>query len=279
MITWDRLVAMNQHYKNFTLDYFLDMQQRLGVQNIELWMSMQHFPLDSVTYGDCRVLLKKLSQRNLKVVCATFPSCDFQYQYGCPSREYQKKCIDYFKNGLEAAQTLGAKIATANSGWGYWNASEEEGLKATKEILGQVVSFAEKQDMTIVIETLTADESHLVNNMHKLKSLKDEINSPALKVMIDTVAMMDAGETMDEWFDLFGDDIRHMHFIDGKGSWDHLAWGDGTYPLESFIKTIEGNHYTGYLSQELITESYLREPAKADENNLCVLNKYIEKSC
>lgn len=275
MIKRNRLVAMNQHYKYFSLDYFLDTQQRLGIKNIELWMSMQHFPLDSVTYGDCRQLLKKLSRRNLQIVCATFPSCDFQYQYSCQNKEYRKKCIRYFLNGLEAAEALGARIVTANSGWGYWNQKEDEGMKAGIEVLEQVTAAAEKKQMSIALETLTSDETNLIDNMHKLKDLKEIIRTPALKVMIDTVAMMEAGETMEEWFQMFGADIAYMHFIDGKRSWEHLAWGDGEYPLEAFLKTMDQYGYEGYLSQELITQSYLTDPAGVDEKNLCVLNKYI----
>lgn len=276
MIKRNRLVAMNQHYKNFSLDYFLDAQQKLGIKNIELWMSMQHFPLDSVTYGDCRKLLKKLHQRNLNIVSATFPSCDFQYQYSCQEKEYRKKCINYFLKGLEAAESLGAQIVTANSGWGYWNRDEHEGLQATIEVLEAVTAAAEKRKLTVVLETLTADESNLVNRMHKLKELKDRLDTPALKIMIDTVAMMQAGETMEAWFQMFGRDITYMHFVDGKRSWEHLAWGDGEYPLEQFLEIMEQYEYTGYLSQELITESYLKDPLRADEKNLCALNKYIE---
>ena len=32
-----QLVNMNQHYRRFSLDYFLDCQQRLGIRQIELW--------------------------------------------------------------------------------------------------------------------------------------------------------------------------------------------------------------------------------------------------
>ena len=41
-----QLVNMNQHYRRFSLDYFLDCQQRLGVEQIELWCGAAHFWLD-----------------------------------------------------------------------------------------------------------------------------------------------------------------------------------------------------------------------------------------
>lgn len=275
MIDAGRIVAMNQHYKNYSIDFFLDTQERLGIKNIELWMSMQHFPLDCISYGDCKTFLSKLSSRHLNLVAATLPSCDFQYQYACQSKEYRSKTIEYFKNGIDAAAELGAGIVTCNSGWGYFNETFNEGIKATKEIISQVAYHAEKRKVTLVMETLTSEETNLINNRFKLKTFIEEINSSALKVMIDTVAMYQNGENMEQWFELFGSDIKYMHFIDGGMSWEHLAWGDGIYPLEEMLDTISKYGYKGYISQELITESYLKNPQEVDKRNLCVLNKLL----
>lgn len=38
--------VMNQHYQRYSLDYFLDAQQRIGFTSIELWCGAQHFWLD-----------------------------------------------------------------------------------------------------------------------------------------------------------------------------------------------------------------------------------------
>lgn len=35
--------VMNQHYQRYSLDYFLDAQQRIGFTSIELWCGAQHF--------------------------------------------------------------------------------------------------------------------------------------------------------------------------------------------------------------------------------------------
>lgn len=275
MVDKSKIVAMNQHYKNYSIDCFLDVQERLGVRNIELWMSMQHFPLDYVSYGDCKALKKKLSARDLQIVAATFPNCDFQYQYGCQPKEHRKKCIGYFKQGINAAVELGAKVVTCNSGWGYYNKSFDEGIAATKEIISEVSYYAEQKNVILAMETLTPEETNLIDDMYKLKSFIDDISSPALKVMIDTVAMCQAGETMEQWFAMYGDDIRHMHFIDGGNSWEHLAWGDGVYSLNEMLDVMRKYGYDGFISQELITDDYLKCPWDVDERNLCLLNKSL----
>ena len=45
-----QLVNMNQHYRRFSLDYFLDCQQRLGIRQIEL----RRLPLLAGPRGDRR---------------------------------------------------------------------------------------------------------------------------------------------------------------------------------------------------------------------------------
>ncbi len=87
------------------------------------------------------------------------------------------------------------------------------------------------------MESLRPQESQLVVTLADAKRMHDEVNHPNLKVMIDTTAMGVAGETIDEWFDTFGDEIIHMHFIDGN-PYGHLIWGDGNHPLGEWIDTV-----------------------------------------
>ena len=79
-----------------------------------------------------------------------------------------------------------------------------------------------------------------------------------------------AGETLEEWFQAFGKDLIHMHFIDGfikKRTYDHLAWGDGEFPLAEMVRCMEKYEYTGYLTQELEYEAYYGNPAEAERKN------------
>lgn len=76
-----QLVNMNQHYRRFSLDYFLDCQQRLGIRQIELWCGASHFWLDHEGTGDVPALKQKLREHDVRVVSVTAPSIAYQYQY------------------------------------------------------------------------------------------------------------------------------------------------------------------------------------------------------
>lgn len=102
----------------------------------------------------------------------------------------------------------------------------------------------------------------------------DEVNHPNLKAMIDTTAMGVAGETIDQWFDILGEDIIHMHFIDGN-PYGHLIWGDGTHDLKEFLSALKRHNYTGYLGQEITEFDYFNDPAAADLRNMKAYEPYI----
>ena len=76
-----QLVNMNQHYRRFSMDFFLDCQQRLGIGQIELWCGAAHFWLDHTGYDDISALRAKLRAHGVRVVSVTAPSIAYQYQY------------------------------------------------------------------------------------------------------------------------------------------------------------------------------------------------------
>lgn len=267
-ISPDQIVVMNQHYKKHSITYFLDCMERLGISNLELWMSMPHFPVDRASYGDCQKLSRQLRARGQKIVCATVPSCDFQGQYGMPQKAFREHVIGYFTNGIRAAEELGAEYVTVNSGWGYYDLPREEGLKNTIEILGRLSAETEKRGLTMVMETLTREESKLVCNIEQLREVREAVGSKALKVMVDTAAMNDADETMEDWFEAFGDDVRYMHFIDADISWYHYRWGEGRLNLHNIVETMNRYGYESYLAQELIIDDYLDDPFSVDQMNI-----------
>ena len=95
-------------------------------------------------------------------------------------------------------------------------------------------------------------------------------------MMVDTIAMGAAGETLEDWFKAFGDAIVHMHFLDGD-PYVHAIWGDGNYPLEAMLQVLNDKGYWGYLVQEVADSRYFGDPAKADLENMKVLARFIQE--
>lgn len=153
--------VMNQHYQRYSLDYFLDAQQRIGFTSIELWCGAQHFWLDDQHYDDVQSLLRKVQRRGLEVVSLTCPSFCFQYQYAPFSPEVADYCLFYFKKGLAVAEDLGCTVMTVNSGWGCMDRPRQESWNASCELLRQLAEEAEQRHITLALESLRQDETDL----------------------------------------------------------------------------------------------------------------------
>ncbi|MEA4988960.1 MAG: sugar phosphate isomerase/epimerase family protein [Anaerovorax sp.] len=270
----EQIVGMNQHYRRFSFDYFLDCQQKLGVQNIELWCGSSHFWLDHQGYGDITLLKRKLEDHNMKIVSVTSPSCAYQYQYASQEPDGLKKSFQYFKNGIRLAAQLEAKCVVVNSGWGYWNEDPDVMWERSRENLRKLAEVAAEEGVYLVMESLRTDESNIVNSLQTSKKMYDEVNHPNLKMMVDTIATGAAGESLTDWFETFGKDLIHMHFLDGD-PYVHNAWGDGNTPLESQLQVLNDWAYEGYLVQEIADESYFSDPFAADIKNIRVLERFI----
>lgn len=273
LIHREQIAVMNQHYQNFSLDYFLDAQQRIGFCSIELWCAAQHFWLDDQRYADVQVLQRKVQQRGLQVVSLTCPSFSYQYQYAPLSPQTRTYCLNYFKKGLQVAEDLGCHIMTVNSGWGLLDCPEEA-WNASCELLQNLAEEAERRNVQLALESLRNDETNLVYNLCRTKKMVQEVDRPALRVMVDTIASGASGETLEDWFKTFGENLIHMHFLDGN-PYVHNIWGDGNYPLEQMLQCLQRNAYTGYLVQEIADERYFLDPVAADRKNFQVLSRFF----
>ncbi len=270
-----QLVNMNQHYRRFSLDYFLDCQQRLGIEQIELWCGASHFWLDHEGWGDVQRLKQQLQTHNVRVVSLTAPSMAYQYQFAAQEPENLEYSYRYFSNGIRLAAALGADRMTINSGWGYLNENHATMWNRCRDHLGRLCRVAEREGVYLVMESLRDDESNLVYNLESARQMFKEIDHPNFKMMVDNIATGAAGESLADWFDVFGEDLIHMHFLDGD-PWLHNVWGDGNTSLIEQISIMENHCFTGYLVQEVADEHYFSDPYAADRRNFRILEQFVE---
>lgn len=270
-----QLVNMNQHYRRFSLDYFLDCQQRLGFQQVELWCGASHFWLDHTGYDDVSALKAKLRDHNVRVVSLTAPSIAYQYQYASQEPEHLAYSFRYFSNAIRLASELEADRVVVNSGWGYQGEDEPAMWERCRDHLGRLCQVAQPLGVKLVMESLRDDESNLVYDLERAKQMYQEICHPSLKMMVDNIATGAAGETLEDWFQAFGPDLIHMHFLDGD-PWLHNIWGDGNTSLSQQIEIMDRWNYEGYLVQEVADEHYFSDPFEADRKNLRVLERFLK---
>ncbi len=262
MIDIDKIVGMNFNYAQYSFNYFLDSMKRLGISNIELWGASPHFYLNDLKLSDIKEIKKEIVTRRLKVICFTPEQCVYPINLAAKESVIRERSIKYFKKSLEACCKLESPLLLVTPGWGYRNEPINEAWLRCKESLSYLAIKAEKKGIKLVLEPLTPQESNLINTASSLKKMITEVNSPYLKGMIDTIPMALTGEGLEDYLKEFGEDIIHMHFIDGSPK-GHLAWGDGVLPLEEYLEDIVKYQYSGYLTLEITDRSYFLEPELA----------------
>ncbi len=276
LIDISRISVLSLHYNNYTLDYFLDCQAKLGIKNVELLSAHQGLWMDEYGYQDPAPIRRKLEDRGLSCPVFTPENCAYGYQFAAKEPEAIDRTFRYFANGIRFGAELGAKILEANSGWGYWNEPEEEGFKRSAEMHSRLAEVAKEYGMTIACESLRPQETRIGYRLDQIKRLFDTVNHPNFKVMIDLTAMCVQGESVQRWFDTFGaENIIHSHFQDCD-PYGHYVWGDGKQNLHDMLCAFLDNGYTGLFSQELTDGSYFADPFYHDQRNMRNLRMYTE---
>ena len=278
MLKGKQVAGMNQMYRFYTFSYFLECMEKTGFESIELWLGAPHFWIDTMGYFQCLEKKREIQSRHLQVVSACVPSMAYQYQYGYGNGEYQERSFHFYENGIKAAAAMGAKVVVVNSGFRELSVSFEEGVKGPAQLLNRLGEIAGREGIVLAVESLTGDESNIACSLERTQKLIQMADTPYVKAMVDTVAVSFAKETIEDWFKAFGKDLCHMHFIDGfmeRPTYDHLVWGDGEFPLASFVRCLEKYGYEGYLTQELEYEAYYGDPAEAERRNWKALSLYF----
>lgn len=271
----DRLSELNIHYDNYTLDYFLDAMAELEISNVELLAGHQGVWADAGGFTEPKALLQKLRERELRCPIITPENCCYAYEIDVKEPLLREKTYAYFANVMRLGKELGAGFMEVNAGRGYWNESPEEARKRAADMLYRLAELAETLDMTLVCESLRPQETIFAWTLPQMKLLYDMVDHPRFKMMIDTTAMCVAGETIDQWFDVFGrENILHTHFQDCD-PYGHRIWGEGTQELNGFLKALYDNGYQGLLSQELTVRDYYKDPMSYDRRNVANLRQYL----
>ncbi|UUZ81197.1 TIM barrel protein [Paenibacillus sp. P26] len=253
--------VMNYNYQRYPFEYFLDSMVRLGVKAIELWAAEPHLYVEDLPPSELSRVRNEIKRRDLEVVCFTPEQCVYPVNIAAREERLRRRSIEYFRKSIHAAASLESPLLLVVPGSGFYNEPKKEGFKRSCESLQILGEEAGKAGITIVMETRSPMGTNLVNNLADLRQLVDEVGSPHVKPMLDTVPMYMAGESVEMYLSEFGDDLRHIHFCDGDGKGgSNMAVGDGVFPMQHYWDVLSRSGYKGYLTLELVVNRYYLEP-------------------
>ncbi len=278
-ITMDDVAVMSVQYVQHTFDYYVKSMERCGLKNVDMWGGAPHYcRLDYNSSMEAaraiRELRKKMEDHGLKTVIYTPETLGYPYSYSSDNIALRARTIDFMKAACEDALEFGTNRVFLNTGCYPRDLDRENGLANTIDSFRRLSEYAGKMGITLMLEQLQPYESNLCINIHDMKRIVEAVDSPALNICVDLVAMEVAEETLSQYFECFQDKIQWIHYSDSY----HMILGDGVYgkeKLKGYIDTLEKYSYSGCLDLEINDSIYWEDPHNSIQRSVDYLKEIL----
>lgn len=270
----DQVAAMNLHYVFYPLRRFLDAVEAAGIANVDLWGGMPHMYAEDATPSEVKGVRDEIRRRGLRLVCFTPEQCIYPVNIAAAEATTRTRSIQYFRKNLDIAADLEVGQVLVTSGWGYRSETIAAAWSRSRDGLSELADMARERGLTLLLEHLQPTESNLVVDLPTTIAMVSEVGAGNLAVCVDTVAMTVAGETLDDWYTAFGPRLARIHLNDGNPT-GHLAWGDGTLPLDDYVAALRKHRYEGGISLEIAASRYFTDPDAATRTGISTLRSAL----
>ena len=266
-----QLSGSNFSYQHRPLEECFDDLAALGRTAVELWGIAPQLHVPWLGDAEARAVRRAAAARGLEIVCFTPEQVMYPVNIASPDGRLRAESIAMFRRAAELAVEFGAPKLFLTPGRGFEGDSEGAAAAAgagaawrrSVDALGEIASYAGRLGLECLLEPLQRVESNLVNSAADAARALADVGASNLGVALDTVAMAVASDTVDDYFSLLGDRVRHVHLIDGAPA-GHLAWGDGELPLARILRSLDHHGYGGWMTVELFGDGgYALDPRPA----------------
>jgi protein FrlC len=272
-----QLIGANFSFQHFPFEKVAVVLRDLGFKELELWGIAPH--LDLFCSNDQRVEQVRtiLADNGLSTRCYTPEQVLYPINIASGDLTFRQKSIDLFFRAADIAAALGAKYLFLTSGRGFEDEHAEKGWERSVEAIDLIAHRASRNGLRCLLEPLQRVESNLIFNANGIARMLDDVSRDNIDVVLDTVAMASAGDTVSDYLEKFGDRLAHIHIVDGTPT-GHLVWGDGNLPLAGYVDDLAAAGYRGTISFEPFGDgTYALNPIQALSRNLQAIGPYLSE--
>ncbi|ESY25955.1 MULTISPECIES: sugar phosphate isomerase/epimerase family protein [unclassified Mesorhizobium] len=273
-----QLIGANFSFQHFPFDEVARTIRGFGLLEIELWGIAQHLDLFHATDARVESVRRVLADNELSAWCFTPEQVLYPINIASGDAALRQDSIERFWRAADICAALGARYLFLTPGRGYESEPRQPAWDRAVGSIGEIARRAAANGVRCLLEPLQRFESNLVNNAAGLRQMLDEVGAGNVDVVLDTVAMATAGDTVAGYVDLFGSRLAHVHLVDGTPG-GHLVWGEGTLPLDHYVSELARLGYAGKFTFEPFGNgSYALDPVKAWTRCLGAIAPYIDRA-
>ena len=271
------LLGSNAQFIKLPFAAFAEAMERDDLRAADLTLAAPHFYIDSEEASDPCGALRILAEKGIDVCCVTPPP----YRYSICAAEgtvQWEKTIGYYRQCILFAGMTGAGMMPVTASGAEFDREPRQLLENAVVSLKLLAEFAGEHGVELLLGTVPGMENPVsastpvILTLPEVNAVLDEVDSPALKALLDTEVVSMAGESITQWFALLGERIRLVRFADGNYN-GYRAWGEGCLPCGKFLSELKACGYNGPLSLALPGERYCEEPAAAQGRLLAHLRR------
>jgi protein FrlC len=163
-----------------------------------------------------------------------------------PYGEERAGTVAHYKEVVDLAADLGAKLVLYIAGWQIFGTSRADAWAYSRDSLAEIAGHAAERGITICVEPTSAD-SNLVETADDALEMMRETGMGNVKVMFDTYHALYRNEVSADYIRVMGADLAHIHFADT----DRRAPGDGTVDWVSVMQAAKDTGFAGHLTMEI----------------------------
>jgi len=273
-----QLIGSNFCFQHYPFERVAEAMRGFGFKHVELWGIAQH--LDLFHASDARVerVRRVLADHGLSTWCFTPEQVIYPINIASGDADLRADSAARFCRAADICAALGARYLFLTSGRGYETEAPEAAWARAVESLAKIAEHARGLGIRCLLEPLQRVETNILLDAKGTRRMLDEISADNFDVVLDTVAMAGAGDTVADYFDLFGPRVAHVQLVDGTPA-GHMVWGDGKLPLGTYVTELADHGYAGKVTFEPFGNgSYALDPIAAWKRNLAGIAPYLERA-
>jgi fructoselysine 3-epimerase len=273
-----QLIGANFCFQHYPLERVAEAMQGFGLRELELWGIAPHLDLFHLTEARVDRVRTVLADHGLSVWCFTPEQVIYPINIASGDAALRQDSVERFCRAADACAALGARYLFLTSGRGFETETAETAWNRAAESLATIASHAARQGVRCLLEPLQRVETNVLLDAAGVRRMLDQIGAETMDVVLDTVAMATAGDTIADYLRLFGSRVAHVQVVDGTPA-GHLVWGDGTLPLGDYLTELATAGYAGKVTFEPFGNgSYALDPVAAWRRCLAGIEPYLDRT-
>ena len=278
MLKRKQLIGANFSFQHHPFRWTAEKLSAMGFDRMEFWGVAPHLDL----FHDNRARLAEvksiLDDNGLSVRCFTPEQVLYPINIASGDSAYRQASVERFMRAADISAELGATYLFLTPGRGFECESWQTAWEHSAASINRIAAHARSLGVSCLLEPLQRLESNIVTNAEELHVLWRALDGDDVDVVLDLVAMATAGDSVGGYFERFGKRIAHVHVVDGTPA-GHLAWGDGSLPLDHHLGQLRAQGFAGTLTFEPFGNgSYALDPVSAWRRCLDAIAPHLDRA-